>query len=112
VNLDDNFPDHPKVDGLSDGAFRLQVAGICYAHRHLTDGIIPADKVSRLVPRFKRGYVDELVRRMVWVELDGGSAYAIHDFLDWNDSREKVEEYRRKQSLKGRKGAESRWADR
>lgn len=29
LNLDDNFADHPKVDALSDGAFRLLMADIC-----------------------------------------------------------------------------------
>ena len=28
LNLDDNFADHPKVDALTDGAFRLHVAGV------------------------------------------------------------------------------------
>lgn len=29
LNLDDNFADHPKVEALSDGAFRLLMHEIC-----------------------------------------------------------------------------------
>lgn len=36
-HLDDNFPDHRKVAGLSDAAFRLHVAGLAYCSRGLTD---------------------------------------------------------------------------
>lgn len=45
LNLDDNFADHPKVDPLSDGAFRLHVAGMLYAAKHKTNGFIPAHRV-------------------------------------------------------------------
>ena len=40
VRLDDNFPNHPKVVGLSDQAFRLYISGLCYASHYLTDGLI------------------------------------------------------------------------
>ena len=88
VKLDDAFPDHPKVDGLSDGAFRLHVAALCYSGRHLTDGALAADRVSRLVPRFRRSYVTELVEAGLWEAVDGG--WSIHDFLAYNPSAEKV----------------------
>jgi len=41
LNTDDGFPDHEKIDVLSDGAFRLHVAGMHYCARKLTDGTIP-----------------------------------------------------------------------
>lgn len=85
LNLDDNFADHPKVDRLSDGAFRLHVAGLCHAAKHLTDGVIPADRPPRLIPRFKPQYVTELVTQGLWVERDG--VYELHDYLDWNKSK-------------------------
>lgn len=108
VNLDDNFPEHPKVDGLSDAAFRLQVAGICYANRQLTDGRIPPDKVRRLVPRFKQAALDELTDRAMWLPLASGG-WQIRDYLDWNRSRDQVESERERKSKGGRKGAQRRW---
>lgn len=106
VNLDDQFPDHPKVAGLSDAAFRLHVAGICYSNRHLSDGLVPGDEVPRLVRRYKRTALQELVERMLWHPVMGGEAYSIHDFLDWNDSRKKVEKRKNDKAERMRKWRE------
>lgn len=89
ATFDDNFADHPKVAGLSDAAFRLHVAGILYCSRQMSDGLIPAAEVPRLVRRPRRPAIDELLDRGLWVSILDG-AYAIHDYLDWNDSREKI----------------------
>ncbi len=94
LNLDDNFPDHPKVDQLSDGAFRLHVSGMCYAAKHLTNGVILAERVPRLVPKFRPAHLAELTalsgsptgRQALWRQV--GDTYEIHDYLDWNKSRE------------------------
>ena len=107
ANLDDKFPRHPKVVGLSNGAFRLHVAGICYCNEHLTDGFIDAYAVPTLVPRFRRQTLDELVDRELWLTI--GTAYEIHDFLQWNRTRAQVLAERERKSKGGRKGAESRW---
>ena len=40
VRIEDRFALHPKVVGLSDGAFRLYVSGLCYANLYHTDGRI------------------------------------------------------------------------
>jgi hypothetical protein len=85
LNMDDNFADHPKVDGLSDGAFRLHVSAMCYAAKHLTDGYIPPERVPRLTPKFKPAQLDELIKAGLWVQHDTG--HRIHDYLDWNKSR-------------------------
>lgn len=89
VKLDDAFVDHPKVDGLSDAAFRLFVSSLCHANRYLTDGFVATDRPPRLVARFKRALIDELVHAGLWSEVDGG--WAIHDYLLYNPSRRQVE---------------------
>jgi hypothetical protein len=86
VKLDDNFPDHPKVDGLSEGAFRLYIASLCHAQKYLTDGVVPFDRPARLMPRFKPKYIDELLAADLWER--NGSSYLIHDFTVWNKTRE------------------------
>lgn len=111
VYLDDRYPEHPKIDGLSDGAFRLHTSAICYANSHLTDGIIPADRLSRLMPKFRKAYVTELTQRLLWIELPGGTHYEIHDYLDWNKSRAEVEKRRVTRAEAGRKGAGKRWGN-
>lgn len=88
VKLDDAFTEHPKVDSLSDGAFRLHVAGLCHSARLLTDGFVATERVSRLVPRFSAKALAELVSGRVWHEVEGG--YMVHDYLHYNPSREKV----------------------
>lgn len=99
LNVDDGFPDHPKIDALSDAAFRLHVAGKCYAARSLTDGIVPAARVPRLKPGYKAQQLKELLASKVWHEGGEGCGtatclrgepgqYVIHDYLEWNKSRE------------------------
>lgn len=111
LNLDDNFADHPKVDALSDGAFRLHVAGLCYASKHKTDGFIPAHRVSRLTRSYRARHLGELMEARIWLPADGG--HTIHDYLDWNRSREQIEadqeRIRKARSAAGKKGAQSRW---
>lgn len=92
VKLDDGFPDHLKVDGLSDPAFRLYVTALCHCARHLTDGYVAADRAPRLVPRFKKGLADELVTAELWTVAEGG--WMVHDYLDFNPPAEKVKKER------------------
>jgi hypothetical protein len=111
LNLDDNFADHPKVDGVSDGAFRLHVAGMLYAAKQMTDGYIPATRVPRLTRTFKPRYLAELMESGLWKPADRG--HVIHDYLDWNRSREQIEtdreRVRKVRSEAGKKGAKARW---
>lgn len=111
LNLDDNFAEHLKVDGLTDSAFRLHVAGLCHCARLMTDGYIEGSKVSRLVPRFKKSSLEELLRGGLWLKAVGG--YQVHDYLDWNRSKaeieEKKEKLRKARSEAGKKGADKRW---
>jgi hypothetical protein len=110
VRLDDNFPDHPKVDGLSDPAFRLYVTALCHAGRLLTDGFVGSSRVSRLLPRFKRSYVDELVEAGLWDVVEGG--WQIHDFLDRNPSAAKVKAEREAAAERMRVARQKRSAER
>lgn len=106
LQIDDRFPDHPKVVGLSDAAFRAHVSALCYCSEHLTDGVFPRTVGDRLAkPRVRK----ELQAAGLWLDSPGG--YAIHDFLDWNASREQVLERRDSRRMAGAKGAASRWGD-
>lgn len=125
LNTDDGFPDHPKVDALTDGAFRLHVAGMHYCAKNTTDGLIPVGRVDRLKPGFKAGQLQELLDGRLW-HLGGkgcgtdecikGKAghYVVHDYLQWNQSAEwwgarraaeakRKAEYRRRMAEKGSK---------
>ena len=121
ANLDDQFPTHPKVLPLSDAAFRLHVSGVCYSAAHTTDGLIAAEAVPLLSPSFKRATLAELLRRGHWHALGDACGtetcppgrdghYRIHDFLEWNRGRERIEAERERKRKAGRLGAEKRWA--
>ena len=40
VRLDDSFATNPKILTVGPLGMAMQVAAICYANRHLTDGVI------------------------------------------------------------------------
>lgn len=93
ARLDDAFRDHPKFLGLSLSAVGLWACGLAYCSRYLTDGFIPKLAVDRLAPGDKpraiRSAIDELLNAGAWeIGRDGG--YQVHDFLDWNPSKERV----------------------
>jgi hypothetical protein len=48
IRIDDTLPDHPKLIGLPDNAFRLYITVLCYSSRYLTDGFIPSPVADRL----------------------------------------------------------------
>lgn len=93
VRLDDGFAEHPKIEEAGPLAAWLHVAALCYCNRHLTDGFIPAGKVKRLadVPNVSR-HIGALVKVGMWMEVEGG--YAIHDYLQYQPSRDEVEKGR------------------
>lgn len=109
LNLDDEFTEHPKVDGLTDGAFRLHVSGMRYCAKNTSDGIIPAARVDRLKPGYKPSQLNELLRAKVWHRGGDGCGtdhcpvgatgeYVVHDYLEWNKSAEWWAERRKKEA--------------
>ena len=99
--IDDRSTDHPKFLALSDGAFRLWVEGGVFCNRHLTNGLILRAALNgfRYVSR-KR--TDELVAVSLWDRVPDG--FQMHDYLEWNESKEHVERKR----LEARQRAEVR----
>lgn len=103
VKLDDNFPMHPKVVGLSLEARWAYVESLCYAARFQTDGMVP-DVVAA------NGSVRaELLDAGLWES--GTAAVRIHDFLDWNLSRRASNALSKARGKAGSKGAANRWQE-
>jgi len=89
VKILDEFPDHPKVVGLSDPAFRAYIEALCYCSRYLTDGAIPEPAARRFAaPKA----ISELVGAGLLDRHSG--AVHIHDYLDHQTSRARVEQLR------------------
>lgn len=106
VRFDDNASEDPKIDHLSDGAFRLWFNAICFANRNLTDGFVPWPRVSRLTPHYKAAHLNQLVEAgRFHKEHDG---IRIHGYLRYQLSadeitaqRERERERKAKQRQKG-----------
>lgn len=118
ASLDDGFCDHPKVEALSDAAFRLHVAAICYCARLLTDGHVSLERVPRLVRRYRPKLLVELVDGGVWHRCGHrcascpqpaeGSVY-LHDFLAVpNRSKAQVQRDRERAADRQRRLRDSR----
>jgi len=114
TKLDDGFADNAKILSLSVSARWLHVAGLVFCGRTLTDGFIRASVVPRLTD-FK-GCVDvnvdaliyELVVAGLWIPA-AGEGYLIHDYLEYNPTRQQWLETARHRAEAGRKGALARW---
>lgn len=88
MKLQDGFAEHPKVVGLSDGAFRLYVNALCYASRNETNGHIPAGAVKSLGGTMPRAA--ELFHAGLWEAPAEGDGWMIHDYLLHQRSREQI----------------------
>lgn len=102
--LEDGIRSHPKMVQAGAEAAWLWVCAIDYSRDHLTDGFVPAKALGTLgvfrVP--PRKLADVLVRERLFEVVDGG--YRVHDYLDKNDTAEKVKAKRKHD--KDRKAAE------
>jgi hypothetical protein len=96
IKVDDQMVDHPKIESLSDAAFRWTHRGLSYANRFLTNGRLPVAFTSK-VPA---AVVDELTtirpghQSPVW-HRDADGTMKIHDFKKYQPSKAEVERERR-----------------
>lgn len=105
VKLDDRFPDHPKLLRLGDdydACLSLHIRGLCYCAANLTDGFIPSRTFLG-----HEAVSAKLAEVGLWCACDGG--YLIHDYLEYNPSREQAIETAAARSEAGKVGAEARW---
>lgn len=103
VRIDDGFPNHPKIIGLSDGAFRLYITALCYSNAYLTDGIIPRITVKKLS---NSRHISALVEANLW-EICGDDI-KILGYDEYQFTKEKVETERKKAAERKAKSRMSR----
>lgn len=99
IKVHDGMPDHPKIDGLSDGAFRLLVTMWCWCSRHLTDGRVPT---ATWIKRNSKKFRQELLETGLAAEIDGG--VVMHDYLEHQRSAAEVADLRDKRRSAGSLG--------
>ncbi len=93
AKLDDRANEHRKQLAAGAEACWLWACGLMYANRQTArDGFIPEQMLPMLypLPPGKRGkLVAKLLDVGLWEAAPGG--YQIHDFTDWNRTKEQVE---------------------
>ena len=92
ARIDDGYFTHHKTAALSKDAKLLDLAGITFSARELRDGKL-TDRDVRIVAAEVdvvdlSATLDELRLARRWVRFDGG--WEIHDYLEYNPSREQV----------------------
>lgn len=93
IELDPSMVEHPKIRRLSAAAFRLHMRAVFYAFRCRTNGFVDEAMLRELATvRRWRHLVDELRDAALIHEVAGG--WEIHDYLDWQPSREDVAQSR------------------
>lgn len=97
--LDDSFDTHPKVLMAGNEAVGLYIRCGTYAARNLTDGFVGQEIVLLYG---SDSLAATLVRVGLWHRARGG--WTIHDYLDYNPSREQVLAKRKIRSEAGRAG--------
>jgi hypothetical protein len=120
VRLDEQFPDHPKVQVVGPLASRLHVCALAYCNRLLTDGFVPTNKVGTLAdfsevwdqPDGAADFgvdpyrlADRLCEARMWKKVTGG--YQLHDYHDYQPSRADEHEKRRQKAEAGAKGGKA-----
>lgn len=106
---DDQLGDHPKVLALDDKALPAMglwlLCGV-YCSKRLTDGFIPHRLVKQLSGE---RLAKDLERAGLFEKASGG--WTMHDYLQWNPSREEVLRRRAERKAAGMAGAKARWID-
>lgn len=105
IRVHDGMPDHPKVDGLSDRAFRLLVEEWCWCSRHTTDGRIPG-------ARWKKRHTPKARTELIavgLVELLPGGDILMHDYLEHQRSAEEIADAKASKSKGASLGNHKRW---
>jgi hypothetical protein len=98
VRIEDDMPNHPKVAKLSDAGFRAYVTAICHAAHFLTDGIVAVESLNKVKPVA----VKEVLAAGLFEETTAG--IEVHDFLEFNPSREETLERRKVRAEMGSRG--------
>lgn len=101
ITVHNGMPEHPKVEDLSDAAFRALVTLWCWCSRNETDGWV--------TPNVWAKRTSAAIRRELLVSLveDHGDRLYMHDYLEHQRSAQEIADLRDKRSKAGAKGGKS-----
>lgn len=98
IRLSDSYLHEDKFRMLTDGAFRLWHEGMSYCRMHQTDGLIPF-RILKDFYSFSRKNEKQLSTPLregsapLW-ELIPATGYKVHNYLNWNLSKEEEQNER------------------
>lgn len=124
VRLDEEFARHPKVLSAGPLGMAMHVAALCYCNQYLTDGFVPRAVPAGLLDLHgidialggneyvQAGceaswdmVVEGLVNAGLWIPVERG--WTIHDYHEFQPSKEEVLELRRQRAEAGKKGGKA-----
>jgi hypothetical protein len=110
--VSDGLYSHHKVQllGRDQDALTLWLLALTWSTQHTSDGKVPLLVTRTLCGRRANRWATALCRVGLWEEIEGG--FQFHDFLDWQKSRQEIDEIRNKKryagSLGGKRSAQAR----
>jgi hypothetical protein len=105
------FPEHAKVEGLSDKAFRALIELWCYCGRNRNDGIVTEKRWKAVPPKVRA----ELLSAGLADPLDIGGGAVMHDFTGPDGhqrTRKEIDDASAARSEKASNAAKARWGPR
>ncbi len=107
TRIDDKFLMNPKIQTAGPLGMALYLAGLIYANANLTDGFIVESMLPVLCGMAyqtpSKGMAQVLVNLNLWEKVEGG--YQIHDFLEFNKSRDQIKTLNKQRAENGAKNA-------
>lgn len=106
IRVDVLLTEHPKVEGLSDKAFRALLDLWCYCGRNRNDGLVTPGRWKQVPARVRA----ELVQQ--GLVDDDGITTVMHDFTGPDGhqrTRAQIEQEAADRSEKAKKAANARW---
>lgn len=109
VRLDEQFAQHPKIKRAGPEGMALHVAALCYCNQYLTDGDLPAEVARTLIDFGSARKAEAIAQRLVEVGLwePAADGYLIHDYLDYQPSKQTVLQERAKKQAAGKAGGKA-----
>lgn len=107
VKLDAGFFFNPKIMPLSHELITAYICSICIAKMANQNGLFQVPLV-RAATRTESTDFSPLFEAGFWVETETPNVAVIHDYLDWNQSREEIAERTEILRDNGRKGGRPR----
>ena len=107
MTLTIEFPEHPKVEPLSDAAFRAFIEMNCYSRRVDSDGVIPIAVADR---RWSKRVLRELVEsdQTKPLVIKTEAAYVIREYAEHQETKASRADRTEKLRANGAKGGRPR----